>query len=359
MTQRFADFRQREITVRVHARSETAAAILRVSDFAMAGTPAWLSRHPAWLQVLQYGLGHEPFLIEAEESGRTCGVLPLAFVRSSLFGRFLVGLPYLNMGGVVASDNEVACRLVERAADLADDLRVKYLELRHEKKLESPYLTAQQTHKVHMRLALPDFPGPLWNGFKAKVRNEVRKGEKKGLEVAWGTRDLLPEFYAVFSENMRDLGTPVYPMRLFAQVLRTFPQSSEVCVVRLNGAPIAAALLLHGRNVTEVPSASSLRDFNDTCANMLMYWRLVERAIQRGQSIFDFGRSSPGSGTYKFKAQWGARPEPSVWQYYPRRGRIGDMRADNPKYQRFIRMWQRLPVRLTQVLGPRIVRGIP
>src|SRR5262249_4388546 len=170
-----------------------------------------------------------------------------------------------------------------------------------------PSLTAKQTHKVHMRLKLPDFVGPLWDGFPAKVRNQVRKGQKQELEVAWGRRELLPEFYAVFSENMRDLGTPVYPLRLFAQVLRSFPDRAELCVLRRHGAPVAAALLLHGDGVSEVPSASSLKEFNHTSANMLMYWHLLERAVLRGQSFFDFGRSTPGSGTYRFKEQWGAQ----------------------------------------------------
>jgi FemAB-related protein (PEP-CTERM system-associated) len=318
-----------------------------------------LSRHPAWLTILQYGMQHIPHLLEAVEDGRTVGVLPLAYVRSLLFGRFLVSLPWLNMGGVIASSDEAARRLVDRAVDLADQLQVRYLELRHERFLDHPSLTAKQTHKVHMRLKLPDFPGPLWESFPAKVRNQIRKAQKQELQVVWGGRELLPEFYAVFSENMRDLGSPVFPLRLYAEILRTFPEQSELCVVRHPHGPVAGALLLHGDGVTEVPNAGSLRAYNSTCANMLMYWHLLERAIQRHQAIFDFGRSSPDSGTYRFKEQWGAEPEPSVWQYYVRRGEITDMRRDHPKYQRMIRMWQRLPLRVSRWLGPRIVRGIP
>lgn len=346
------------VQVRVHARGDLAAALEWSAEF---GTrrPQRLSRHPAWLNVLRYGMRHEPYLLEATTNGQTCGLLPLAFVRSALFGRFLVSLPYLNTGGVLTDDEDVARKLIDRAVELADELRVRYLELRHERAVEHPNLTAKLTSKVHMRLALPDFVGPLWEGLKAKVRNQVRKGQREGLTVAWGRRELLPEFYAVFSENMRDLGTPVYGLGLFAQILRQFPDRSELCVVRLKDSPIAAALLLHGDGVTEVPSASSLKAYNGTCANMMMYWNLLERAIHREQAVFDFGRSSPGGGTYKFKEQWGAKPEPAVWQYYVRRGTVGEMRPDNPKYQRMIRLWQRLPVRVTRYLGPRIVRGIP
>jgi serine/alanine adding enzyme len=231
--------------------------------------------------------------------------------------------------------------------------------LRHEQELEHPALTGRNKSKVHMRLALPDFPGPLWESLPAKVRNQVRKGEKSGLEVVWGGMELLSEFHAVFSRNMRDLGTPAYGRRFFRAILEHFPTDAELCVVRAAGLPVAAALLLHGQGITEVPSASSLREHNHTCANMLMYWHLLERSIQRGQAVFDFGRSTVDSNTYRFKKQWGAAPEPATWQSYERTGHAGDVRPDNPRYQRWIGLWKRLPVSLTRLLGPAIVRGIP
>jgi FemAB-related protein (PEP-CTERM system-associated) len=220
-------------------------------------------------------------------------------------------------------------------------------------------LNGSASTKVHMRLKLPDFPGPLWESFPAKVRNLVRKGEKSGLTVHWGRLDLLPDFYDVFSRNMRDLGTPVYGRRFFRAILSHFVDEAELCVVRLGQQAIAAALLLHGKGVTQVPSASSLREFNNTSANMLMYWHLLDRAIERKQAVFDFGRSTIDSNTYAFKKQWGAEPEGAVWQYHLRDGNTVDLRPENPKMQRLIRIWQRLPVRLTRWIGPGIVRGIP
>ncbi len=301
-----------------------------------------------------------PYALEAvDTSGRTCGFLPLAYVSSLLFGRFLVSLPYLNSNGVLAGDDRIACRLVDEAVRLADSLDVRHLELRHEEPLEHPALSGRNRGKVHMRLTLPDFPGPLWAALPGKVRNQVRKGEKSGLRVAWGRAELLGDFYAVFSRNMRDLGTPVYSWRFFATVLEQFPLETELCVVRHGMKPVAAALVLHGQGVTEVPSASSLRPYNHTCANMLMYWKLLERATQRGQAVFDFGRSTIDGSTYRFKKQWGAVPEPANWQSYERTGRASDVRPDNPRYRRWIGMWQRLPVGLTRLLGPVIVRGIP
>jgi FemAB-related protein (PEP-CTERM system-associated) len=347
------------IEVRTHNGPGLPAEYPRLADYVRSRGAVALSRHPGWLTVLREGLGHVPYCLEAVEGGQTRGVLPLAYLRSWLFGRFLVSLPYLNSAGVVAEDDQAADALIAEAVRLADALRVKYLELRHEKVLGHPSFTDSINGKLHMRLTLPKTAGQLWDGFPAKVRNLVRKGQKHHLCVAWGGEELLPDFYAVFSHNMRDLGTPVYGKRLFQAALRQFPGQAELCVVRAENKGVAAALLLHGQGVTEVPSASALKEFNKTSANMLLYWQLLERALERGQGVFDFGRSTPDSGTYHFKKQWGAQPYPAEWQYYRRSGAVSDVRPDNPRYRRLVRLWQRLPVSLTRLLGPAIVRGIP
>ncbi len=315
--------------------------------------------HPAWLRVLQDGLRHEPYALEAWSEGKLTGVLPLAFVRSTLFGRFLSALPYVNSGGVQAHDARSGAALVDRAVELADALDVKHLELRHEAELAHPALTHKLTSKVHMRLALPDTEDALWGQFRSKLRSQVKSGMKHDFIVCWGRSELLADFYGVFSRNMRDLGTPVYGRRLFASILEQFPDQAEFCVVRAGKQPIAAALLTHGRGVTEVPSASCLHEFRSTNVNMLMYWRLLCRAIERRQHTFDFGRSSRDSATYRFKEQWGAEPHPAIWQYYVRRGDVQDMRIEGGKYDRVIRLWRRLPLSVTRIAGPLIVRGIP
>jgi FemAB-related protein (PEP-CTERM system-associated) len=347
------------VQVRLHYGKELTDRLPLLERYVFRHSHMPLSRHPRWLTVLRDGLRHTPYALEATDGDCTCGWLPLAYVRSLLFGRFLVSLPYLNSNGVMAEDAPTARRLVDEAVRLADALGVRHLELRHEQELGHPVLQKRSVNKVHMRLALPDFPGPLWEGLPSKVRNQVRKGEKSGLEVAWGGLELLPDFYAVFSRNMRDLGTPVYGRRFFRAVLEQFPGDAELCVVRAGSRAAAAALLLHGQGVTEVPSASSLRQYNPTCANMLMYWHLLERAVRRGQAVFDFGRSTLEGNTYRFKKQWGATPEPAVWEYYERSARAANLRPDNPRYQRWIGVWRRLPLSLTRLLGPLIVRGIP
>jgi FemAB-related protein (PEP-CTERM system-associated) len=331
----------------------------RLSAYCEGRGPLPLSCHPGWLAVLQRSMGHTPYCLEAVAEGRTRGFLALCYVRSLLFGRYLVGLPYVNYGGALADDDSVAGLLIDRAVQLATELRVRYLELRHEFHYAHPALSERRCDKVNMRRPLPATAEELWKRLDSGVRNQVRKGRKNDLTVHWGGVDLVPEFYDVFARNMRDLGTPVYGRKLFRLALDQFGERAELCVVRAGQKAIAAAMLLHGWGVTEVPSASSLRQFNHTNANMLMYWHLLERAVERRQSAFDFGRCNTDSNTFRFKKQWGAEPTPAEWQYHPLDGTVGALRSSNPRYQRLIGWWKRLPVLLTRLVGPLIVRGIP
>ncbi len=344
--------------------------VVHEGSSAAAGRPQWDDlrrrcgavspslRHD-WLSILRDGLDHAPYCIEARMGEDPVGLLPLCFVRSRLFGKFLVGMPYLNVGGVLAVDDHVGARLIDRSVQLADELDVRYLELRHERHWRHPALGHESTQKAHLRLELPPDAESLWASFKPKVRNQIRKAEQHGLTVRWGSHDLLAQFYRIFSVNMRDLGTPVFGRRLFSAMLTRLGRDAEICIVRRNDLPLAAGIVVYGDGVAEVPSASSLRRYNHLNANMLLYWHLLVRSIQRKQGVFDFGRSSVGSSTYRFKTQWGAEPHPAVWQYYVRQGSVGEMRPDNPKLQRRIAVWRRLPVWLTRLAGPPIVRGIP
>jgi len=337
----------------------------------LAGAPresgACHEHDPRWLSVLSKAMGHRTMAVVARRggaSGEMTGYLPLALVSSRLFGRFLVSLPYLNRAGIVAVDEAVAGELMDAATGLADRFSVQYLELRHqENAVDHRSITDTRDQKVRMVLELPGDPDALWDSYNAKVRNQVRKGDKAGLSICFGGSELLEGFYAVFSTNMRDLGTPVYPRKLFGSILEVFEDGAELAVVSHAGQPVAGALLLHGeaQGVVEsqVPSASSLREAKHTNANMWMYHQLLLRAVGRGAGVFDFGRSSPDSGTYRFKKQWGATPRATTWQYYLRFGDVGAVRPDNPRYQRRIAAWQRLPVWVTRLVGPRIVKGIP
>ncbi len=205
-----------------------------------------------------------------------------------------------------------------------------------------------------------DIENSVGKAFNAKLRNQVRKAVKSGLSVAVGGRELLTDFYTVFVRNMRDLGTPVYAEKFFAEVLRVFPSDARIIAVYLEGRPVAAGLIIWFRETVEIPWASSIRDYNQFCPNNLLYWMALQYAVIHGFKRFDFGRSTSGEGTYRFKEQWGAKPVQLNWQYLLSEGReMPELNTRNPKFEMAISVWKKLPLTVTRALGPHIVKNLP
>ena len=312
-----------------------------------------------WPRLIARACGHEARLLAAEQDGRITGVLPLVLMRSRLFGRFAVSLPFLNAGGMLADDDETAATLLAEATAVAKQARVRYLELRHTRG-QFPQLEARR-HKVGMALRLAPTADEQWRALDRKVRNQIRKAEKSGLKAADGHVDRLEDFYRVFARNMRDLGTPVFGFRLFEEALRTFPDNTRVVCVDQGDWPVAAAIV-HWRGPSiEVIWASALREANAVCANPFLYWHLLQLAIDRGCRIFEFGRCTPGEGPFKFKQQWGAEPYPLVWEYWTPDGRPrpDDLNPRSSGFSRAANLWRHMPVSLATAMGPHIVHRIP
>jgi FemAB-related protein (PEP-CTERM system-associated) len=285
-------------------------------------------------------------------------VLPLVILRSRFFGRFMVSLPFVNYGGMLAHTDDARQALVDRAVGLARTAGLSHIELRHRARTLSSLSVKE--HKVAMLLRLPADSETAWNGLQRNVRNHVRKGQKQNLTVSVGGRELVDDFYQVFARNMRDLGTPVYGRRLFETLLDEFPADARVFSVKLRGTPIAAGLTYGYGDTVEVPWSSSLREYRELSANNLLYWTMLENAIASGYKVFDFGRSSPGDGPFQFKRQWGAEPEQLYWEYaLLTSDRLPDQSPKNPKFRLAINAWKRMPMALANRLGPHLVRSIP
>lgn len=328
---------------------------------------AYVASHPeaslyhlsAWGRLIRELFRHEGYYWCAFDGDRPVGVLPLTRLRSRLFGDYLVSLPYVNYGGALAASPAIEARLMRAAAETAARIGVSHIEFRDAVKRDGPW--AKRVDKVVMELGLPDTSEVLWKTIGSKVRAQVRRPLKEtGVEIVTGGAELLRPFYAVFSRNMRDLGTPVYPRALFERITVAFPQHVSIVLVRYRREPAAAGFLLRYRDRMEIPWASSLQQYNRLGVNMLMYWHALQTAIAAGCRTFDFGRSSVDSGTYRFKKQWGAQPRQLHWHYWLADGRaMPNLTPNNPKYQLAIRAWQRLPMPVANLLGPHIVRNLP
>jgi FemAB-related protein (PEP-CTERM system-associated) len=311
-----------------------------------------------WRRVMEKGLGHRCRYLAAREDGRLVGVLPMAEIRRPFFGSALSSLPYVNYGGVLAASPAAADALIEHARTAVAREGLSYLVLRHRRRLFSDLPV--RSHKQTMLLTLAESAEAMWTGLDRKVRNQIRKAEKSGLTVVAGGEELLDGFYDVFARNMRDLGTPVYGRELFAEMLRACPGAVRIHAVQLKGATIAAGLSYRYREVIEVPSASSLREHRSLCPNHIMYWHIIQSSIAEGARTLDFGRSTPGDGTYQFKEQWGAVPEQLEWEYVLGRGqRLPTADRHDSRFNVAIEAWKRLPLGVANMIGPSIVRAVP
>lgn len=312
-----------------------------------------------WRKVIEKSFGHRTMYLAAT-NGRNeiCGVLPFVQMKSRLFGRFLVSLPFFNYGGMLVSEEPAAMLLLDASKKILSGTGADYIEFRHFSRCDAVATTKQ--HKVTMILDLENSHEEQWDSLDVKVRNQVRKAGKNGLRHIIGGVDLLDGFYDVFCRNMRDLGTPVYGRAFFRNVLDEFPDTTRILSVMYEGKTIASALLTWFKDTLEVPWASSNRDFRQFCPNNLLYWEAIRFAIDRRARMFDFGRSTPGEGTFNFKKQWGARPVPLYWQYLLREGgTLPELNPMNPRFRLAIQAWQKLPLMVTNMLGPHIVRCIP
>src|ERR1039457_1924524 len=332
----------------------------RACDSYVHSVPGATAYHQfCWKGIIEKSFGHDCYYLAAVDDASVFqGILPLVHMNSKVFGNFLVSVPFVNYGGLLSGNIVAADHLLREAERIRSEIRADHVELRHLGHFYDGLPTKR--HKVTMILDLADEVESQWKGFNAKLPNQIRKPEKSGLSAIAGNAELLDDFYDVFARNMRDLGTPVYSKHFFRNFLAEFPDETKIIAVKSGTKTIAAGIAYWFRDTIEVPWASSIRDYKQLCPNNMLYWEAIKFAIDHGFSNFDFGRSTPDEGTYKFKEQWGARPVQLHWQYLLQPGKaMPEISPNNPKYEMAIAIWQKLPVALTRIIGPRIVRNIP
>jgi serine/alanine adding enzyme len=309
-----------------------------------------------WRTLIEKVFGHECLYLAARDSdGSLVGILPLVRVRSVVFGHYLVSMPFLNYGGPLGTDAGIQS-LVSEAIAIARSGGVRLLELRSRVPLD---ISLGASHrKITVVLDLPDQADALFQRFDSKLRAQIRRPQKEGVTVEFGAEQVAP-FFSVFARHMRDLGTPTQPLALFRGIAEQFPQDCWFACAYLGGKPVAGGCGFRFGDEFEMTWASSLRAYNREAPNMLLYWACMERAIADGSKRFNFGRCTPGAGTYRFKMQWGGHEEPLWWYGL---GATSDASTPSPHEGAFRfgpRIWKRLPASIATAFGPAIVRYIP
>lgn len=316
-----------------------------------------------WARVVERTWGYRPYHLYARRGGTIAGILPLFHVPSRWFGCMLVSTPVGIYGGALAEDPSVGRALIGEAKRLASDLGVEYLELREPSESEEaagdPELRLKSLYVTFGR-SLPSDGDELLRSYPGSVRNMVRRGMKHGLSAELGGLELLGEFYEVFAANMRDLGTPALPRRLFAEFLREFPNACDILVVRRGGRPAGATMNFYFRDVVLPHYGCAYREMHSTGVSNFMYWELMRRATGRGCRYFDFGRSKVGTGSWAFKRHWKMHERALPYRYFlVRAKRMPNLSPTNPRFRLMIAVWKRLPVGMTKLVGPVVVKHFP
>lgn len=311
-----------------------------------------------WCELIKSNFGHVACYITCRKpDGSLCGVFPVVHLKSKLFGSFMISVPFFNYGGPLSAADVIDQAMLDYAAGIAEQAECSHLEVRDTRPRDGWVV---KRHKVTMILPLPKSDEVLDKQLGTKIRAQVGRAAREGLEYSFGGVELLSDFYRVFSRNMRDLGTPVYDKKFFASILETFPDKANLAIVKHDGKPVAAGFLLGHKDKLEIPWASSLREANPLGVNMYLYRQILRSSIESGYSYFDFGRSSVDASTYKFKKQWGAEEHPLYWHYWLKDAdELPELNPDNPKYKLAISAWQRLPVAVANIVGPKLVRNLP
>ena len=309
----------------------------------------------AWRGIIEQGLGHRCHYLYAERGGAITGVLPLAEIRSRLFGHSLISTPFCVYGGIVASDPGSEAQLTRAAADLADALRVDYLELR-DRELRHAGWPVKDLYVGFRKALNPDHDKNL-KAIPRKQRAMVRKGIALSLQAHHGGS--VADFYKVYAESVRNLGTPVLSRNYYLSLQDTFGEDCEVTIITHEGQPVAAVMSLYFRDEVHPYYGGSVARGRDLAANDFMYWSVMQRAVERGARLFDFGRSKQDTGSYHFKKHWGFEPQPLPYAYYLVRAEaVPNISPTNRKYSLFIKAWQRLPLPVSCALGPWLARDL-
>lgn len=348
-----------------------------------------------WRHAIEDGYGHRPYYLVAENgfkpegkpvtkspTGRIVGILPLFLVKPPFVKGALVSLPFVDFAGVLSDSPEVEQKLVQAGIEIGTGSGAKYVELREARNTPESsgsdthgveksndlsgkwpfgdFNTRHKRHKVRMVMELPASAEALMSTFKSKLRSQIRKPMKEGLKKRIGGIELVDEFYNVFSKNMRDLGSPVHSKRFIRAVLLNFKDTAKIVLVHKQEIPIAAGILIEHRHILTNPWASALQEYKNLSPNMLLYWTMLEYGCENGFTVFDFGRSSPGSGTFNFKTQWGAKQHDLSWNYIFFKAVPKKSTAINTGSiaERAVAIWKKLPVFIANDFGPKIRKYI-
>jgi FemAB-related protein (PEP-CTERM system-associated) len=329
--------------------------ISRWDQFVLGCPEATFFHRAGWQAVIENAFGHKTWFMYAEANGQIQGILCLAEIKSMLFGHFLGSLPFCVYGGIAAVTEPARKALDSAAQALAAELKVGHLEYRNLRP-QHPDWAGKALYVTFRKEILPDSEQNML-AIPKKQRAMVRKGIKAGLQSC--IDDDIDRFFSAYSASVHRLGTPVFSRKYFRLLKETFGKDCEIQTITNEGRVVSSVLSFYFRDEVLPYYGGGTAEAREVAGNDFMYWELMRRACEGGYKVFDFGRSKVGTGAFDFKKNWGFSPQPLHYEYQLHRSRkLPDNNPLSPKFQLFIKMWQRLPLPLANALGPHIVKDL-
>ncbi len=340
----------------IQIRAATEADAQAWDDYVLAHAEGTFFHRYGWKRLIESNYRYPGHYLLAERDGAVVGVFPLGEVKHLLFGHSLISVPFCVYGGVLADDDAVRDALEQRAMRLAEELKVDYLEARNERPMRDDWLRKEGLYVTFKRELSADHEENM-QAIPRKQRAMVRKGIKAGL--VGELDDGIDNLYEAYSHSVRNLGTPVFPKSHFEAIRKEFGNDVDVVTIFHEGQVVASVMNYYFRDQVLPFYGGGISEARNLAANDFMYWEVMQRAVERGCRVFDFGRSKIDTGSYRFKKHWGFEPTPLNYEYHlVKATEMPDLNPNNPKYRLFINAWKKLPVGVSRIIGPWLARGL-
>jgi len=314
-----------------------------------------------WRCVIEETYGHKPLYLKAVENGEIVGLFPLFLMKSLLFGKRLISVPFGSYGGPLADNKKIYDKLIKKGQETAEKANVKFLEIRSNPNKKNDVvdnLDELSDHFVTFVMNLSLEKDTIWKGMNKKRRNAIRNAMKNELDIEIN-KGSIHTFYDIYSKNIKRLGTPVHSKHFFLNIQKYLSDGCVIFNVKKGKTIVASAFLLLFKDTVTSGWAGALAEYYKDNPNDFMYWKIIEHFQEEGFEKFDFGRATINSGVYDFKKKWRAQEIKLNYQYYLKRANIPSYDLSSSSASKFISIWKKIPLRLSKRIGPLLRKNIP
>lgn len=312
----------------------------------------------------------KPYYVFFKSGDEIKALLPLVFT-----GRAWVSLPHMSHGGVLflksqqKTDSSFFINYTikelkgkesgfyEMEIPLSKNIIVDNTKYFIRSTSEHHSKSFKKSEKQNSFLFLESSQKEMFQKLSSNLRRKIRKAEEIGIIIKSGNKELINDFYTVYTKNISRLKSMPYPKSYFIGLTDVFGNlNNAIFVAYLNNRPIGVAFMATYAKYHENIYFATLKEYQKHYVSDLLHWAMIKECIERSEkskfsskSVYSFGRSTGNSGVYEYKNHWPVENE-ALYVYT----NLPDMR----KKEWLNKLWSLLPVFVRKVVGVRLVRDL-